>query len=93
MSCIVHFYYRIWVNSLVDLKFCCYQVATMFAVMKDTDYMLKPKFKENFWNDWRKLLGKSHVIQNLDDCDFTPIYDWYQMEKEKKKLMTAEVSS
>ncbi|CAK9321786.1 unnamed protein product [Citrullus colocynthis] len=66
------------------------EVATMFAVMKDTDYMLKPKFKENFWNDWRKLLGKNHVIQNLDDCDFTPIYDWYQTEKEKKKQMTTE---
>ncbi|XP_023007686.1 DNA topoisomerase 1 beta-like [Cucurbita maxima] len=66
------------------------EVATMFAVMKDTDYMQKPKFKENFWNDWRKLLGKNHVIQNLDDCDFTPIYDWYQTEKEKKKQMTTE---
>lgn len=73
--------------------FFCYQVATMFAVMKDTDYMLKPKFKENFWNDWRKVLGRNHVIQNLDDCDFTPIYDWYQKEKDKKKQMTAEVSS
>ncbi|KAF2288390.1 hypothetical protein GH714_007214 [Hevea brasiliensis] len=36
------------------------EVATMFAVMKDTDYMQKGKFLENFWTDWRKLLGKSH---------------------------------
>lgn len=66
------------------------EVATMFAVMKDTDYMLKDKFKENFWNDWRKLLGKNHVIQSLDKCDFTPIYDWCQQEKEKKKQMSSE---
>ncbi|KAK7312132.1 hypothetical protein VNO77_35760 [Canavalia gladiata] len=66
------------------------EVATMYAVMRDTDYMLKDKFKENFWNDWRKLLGRNHVIQNLKDCDFTPIYDWYQSEKEKKKQMTTE---
>lgn len=67
------------------------QVATMFAVMKDTDYMLKQKFLENFWNDWRKLLGKNHVIQKLEDCDFTPIYEWHQREKEKKKQMSTEV--
>lgn len=68
------------------------QVATLFAVMRDTDYMQKEKFKENFWTDWRKLLGKNHVIQNLNDCDFTPIYDWYQIEKEKKKQLSTEVS-
>ncbi|KAL1324657.1 hypothetical protein AAHE18_13G106500 [Arachis hypogaea] len=66
------------------------EVATMYAVMLETDYMLKEKFKENFWTDWRKLLGKNHVIQNLKDCDFRPIYNWYQSEKEKKKQMTAD---
>uniref|UniRef100_A0A2C9W9Q6 DNA topoisomerase I n=2 Tax=Manihot esculenta TaxID=3983 RepID=A0A2C9W9Q6_MANES len=66
------------------------EVATMFAVMKDTDYMQKPKFLENFWTDWRKLLGKNHVIQKLEDCDFTPIYEWHQQEKEKKKQMSTE---
>ncbi|RDX89586.1 DNA topoisomerase 1 beta, partial [Mucuna pruriens] len=66
------------------------EVATMYAVMKDTEYMQKDRFKENFWNDWRKLLGRNHVIQNLKDCDFTPIYDWYQSEKEKKKQMTTD---
>ncbi|KAE8100764.1 hypothetical protein FH972_018627 [Carpinus fangiana] len=66
------------------------EVATMFAVMKDTDYMQKDKFKENFWNDWRKLLGRNHVIQSLEKCDFTPIYDWYQQEKEKKKQLSTE---
>lgn len=64
----------------------------MYAVMRDTEYMQKDKFKENFWSDWRKLLGRNHVIQNLKDCDFTPIYDWCQSEKEKKKQMTTEVS-
>ncbi|XP_022846035.1 DNA topoisomerase 1 beta-like [Olea europaea var. sylvestris] len=66
------------------------EVATMFAVMLDTEYMNKPKFKENFMSDWRKILGKNHIIQNLEDCDFTPIYEWHQKEKEKKKQMTTE---
>lgn len=63
----------------------------MFAVMIDTNYMSKPKFKENFMSDWRKILGKNHTIQSLDHCDFTPIYEWHQKEKEKKKQMTSEV--
>ncbi|CAA7025341.1 unnamed protein product [Microthlaspi erraticum] len=60
-------------------------VATLFAVMRETEYYSKPRFRENFWNDWRKLLGKNHVIQKLDDCDFTPIYDWNLEEKKRKK--------
>lgn len=74
----------------VDLTPAQEEVATMFAVMKDTDYMQKDKFKENFWSDWKKILGSNHVIQKLEHCDFTPIYDWYQQEKEKKKQMTKE---
>ncbi|KAK4779116.1 hypothetical protein SAY86_006644 [Trapa natans] len=66
------------------------EVATMFAMMKDTDYMQKDKFKENFWNDWKKILGSKHAIQKLELCDFSPIYDWYQLEKEKKKQMTKD---
>ncbi|KAM1103882.1 hypothetical protein FF1_012449 [Malus domestica] len=66
------------------------EVATMYAVMKDTDYVQKETFRKNFWADWHKLLGKNHVIQKLDACDFTPIYDWYQNEKEKKKQMSTE---
>ncbi|KAG2250098.1 hypothetical protein Bca52824_089726 [Brassica carinata] len=61
------------------------EVATMFAVMRDTDYYNIPLFRKNFWNDWRKLLGKKHVIQKLDDCDFTPIYEWHLEKKQKNK--------
>ncbi|KAK9051819.1 hypothetical protein SSX86_028447 [Deinandra increscens subsp. villosa] len=74
----------------VDLTPAQEEVATMFAVMLDTDYMTKPVFKENFWNDWRKILGRNHTIQNLEDCDFKPIYEWHQREKEKKKQMSTE---
>lgn len=65
----------------------------MFAVMLDTEYMTKPKFKENFISDWKKILGNKHIIQNLEDCDFTSIYEWHQREKEKKKQMSTDVSS
>ncbi|XP_044500917.1 DNA topoisomerase 1 alpha-like [Mangifera indica] len=77
-------------GKTVDLTPEQEEVATMYAVMLETDYMQKPKFKENFWTDWRKLLGKNHVIQNLTDCDFKPIYDWHQQQKEIKKQMNSE---
>lgn len=63
----------------------------MFAVMKDTDYASKQTFIDNFFTDWRKILGKNHVIKKFELCDFTPIYEWHLREKEKKKQMTSEV--
>ncbi|XP_062191162.1 DNA topoisomerase 1 beta-like [Phragmites australis] len=66
------------------------EVATMFAVMKDTEYATKKTFIENFFNDWRKILGKNHIIKKFELCDFTPIYEWHLREKEKKKQMTSE---
>ncbi|KAK8644004.1 hypothetical protein V6N13_013280 [Hibiscus sabdariffa] len=77
-------------GQLVDLTPEQEEVATMFAVMKDTDYMGKPQFKKNFWEDWSKMLGKNHIIKGLDKCDFTPIYEWHLQEKEKKKQMSSE---
>lgn len=34
------------------------EVATFFAVLKDTDYVKNETFCKNFFADWRKLLGK-----------------------------------
>ena len=64
----------------------------MFAVMRDTDYAQKQTFLSNFWEDWKKILGPDHVIQNLEQCDFTPIYEWHLIEKEKKKQLSSEVN-
>lgn len=74
----------------VDLTHAQEEVATMFAVMKETDYATKPTFIKNFWDDWKKCLGKNHVIKKFDLCDFTPIYDWFQAEKERKKSLSGE---
>ncbi|KAM0883389.1 hypothetical protein ACQ4PT_031659 [Festuca glaucescens] len=66
------------------------EVATTFAVMKDTEYASKETFINNFFNDWRNILGKKHIIKKFELCDFTPIYEWNLQEKEKKKQMTPE---
>ncbi|KAK9673832.1 hypothetical protein RND81_12G192600 [Saponaria officinalis] len=66
------------------------EVATMYAVMLETDYVKKEKFNENFFGDWKKLLGRNHTIQELEKCDFRPIHEWHLREKEKKKLMSTD---
>ncbi|KXZ56848.1 hypothetical protein GPECTOR_1g765 [Gonium pectorale] len=74
----------------VDLTPDQEEVATMFAVMKDTDYMKKTVFLKNFWEGFQEVLGKKHVIKSLEKCDFTPIYDWHMAQREAKKSMSKE---
>ncbi|KAG0579975.1 hypothetical protein KC19_4G139400 [Ceratodon purpureus] len=74
----------------VDLTPAQEEIATMFAVMKDSDYASKERFVKNFWDDWKGYLGKNHVIKKFELCDFTPIYDWNAKEKERKKNMSTE---
>jgi len=64
--------------------------ATLYAKYLETDYVKNKTFNKNFWHDWKKILGSTHTIQNLEDCDFKKIYDYLLDEKEKKKLITAE---
>ncbi|WIA12998.1 hypothetical protein OEZ85_006609 [Tetradesmus obliquus] len=66
------------------------EVASMFAIMKETDYMSKPTFLKNFWEGFKEVLGRGHVIKDLAKCDFTPIYDHLMAERDKKKALTKE---
>jgi DNA topoisomerase-1 len=75
----------------VDLTPDQEEVATMFAVMKETDYMQKPVFLRNFWDGFKEVLGKNHIVKDLAKCDFTDIYDYLMADREKKKNMTKEV--
>ena len=43
----------------------------LYAKYIDTDYIQNKTFNRNFWNDWKKLLGKDNEINNLEDCDFS----------------------
>lgn len=69
------------------------EVATFFAVMKDTDYAEKPQFVKNFFEGFREVLGKNHVIQQFEKCDFEPIHQWHLGEKAKKAALTKEVNN
>lgn len=62
------------------------EFATAYAKYIDTDYVKKKTFNKNFWNDWKKILGKDHVIQSLDNVDFSLIHNYLLEKKAEKKL-------
>ncbi|KAF7140768.1 hypothetical protein RHSIM_Rhsim06G0224400 [Rhododendron simsii] len=63
-------------------------VATMFAVMLDTEYMTKSKFKENFMSDWKKILGRNHEKKALreEKMQQEEKYMWAIVDGVKEKV-------
>lgn len=67
--------------------------ATFFAAM-DPDGMhlgnpkTAPIFIKNFMTDFKSILGKNHVIQKFDKCDFGPIRRHLEEQKMVKKAIT-----
>jgi len=76
------------------------EIATMYAIMLDTDWVQKERFRKNFMRDFQKILrdknqgeGFYHAqITDLAKCDFTHIHKWSQekREAEKEKRKDAE---
>jgi len=64
--------------------------ATYFSRYFGTDHMDKPQFSTNFFADWKKILGKKHVIKDFKKCDFKPIVEHLKVEKEKRLARTKE---
>ena len=69
------------------------EVATMYASMLESDYITKQKktFLDNFWAEWKPMLGKKHTIQCLEKCDFRDIYNKLMEDRDLKKQMGKEV--
>ncbi len=76
----------------VDLTAEEEEVASLYAAMTGSDYLTKPTFNKNFWEGFKTMLGPGHVIKSLEKCDFTPIFNHFNVLKEEKKNMTKEVS-
>ena len=66
------------------------EYATIFSRYIDTEYYKGDKFKKNFWKDWKVILGKNHIIQDLENCDFSLIYKYILELREKKKDLTKD---
>lgn len=83
-----HFTPVIYQGKQIVLDKDAEEYATMYAKYIETEYVKNKTFRKNFWSDWKQVLGKDHVIQNLDDVDFGPIYDYLLKKKEEKKAKT-----
>ncbi|KAG9296437.1 hypothetical protein G9A89_015029 [Geosiphon pyriformis] len=73
------------------------EVASFYAAMLNTEHLKNETFNRNFFEDWVAILKKSTKnppIRNYDKdfkhCDFTPIFEYFESEKERKKSMTKE---
>jgi DNA topoisomerase I len=68
------------------------EVASFFAVMKDTDYAQKEVFVKNFFEGFRRVLknGPNKHIKEFKKCDFTKMYMHHLEEREKKKNISNE---
>ncbi|KAI8974290.1 hypothetical protein BDB01DRAFT_402845 [Pilobolus umbonatus] len=69
------------------------EVATFFAALLETDHAKNPIFQKNFFRDWQSILKKdpkNPEITDFNKCDFRPIWEKLEADKEKKKSMTKE---
>ena len=80
----------IYNNTPIELNTDAEEYATLYAKYLETPYVTNATFKRNFWKDWKQILGKDHIIQSLDDCDFSKIYNYLLQKKEEKKQLTPE---
>jgi len=79
----------------VDLTPLQEEGATFFAAMDPEGMHLgNPKtakiFIKNFFDDFKKILGKGHVIKDFKKCDFEPIRQHLNEQKIIRKAITDE---
>jgi DNA topoisomerase-1 len=61
------------------------EAAMLYTKYLDTEYINTKTFNKNFFNDWKKLLGKDTVIQDFSLCDFSEYKSIAENLKELKK--------
>ncbi|KAG2174413.1 hypothetical protein INT43_004436 [Umbelopsis isabellina] len=67
------------------------EVASFFAALIETDHGKNPVFQKNFFSDWQEILKKDSSNPNItsfEKCDFRPMYEHFEVEKERKKQLT-----
>ena len=66
------------------------EYAFLYAKYVDTDYTNNNTFKKNFFNDWKKILGKGSEIESLDLCDFRLMKEHLNNIKDEKQKQKKE---
>ncbi|KAF8495860.1 hypothetical protein JB92DRAFT_2747397 [Gautieria morchelliformis] len=78
----------------VDLPVESEEVAGFYGAMLNTDHAENATFKSNFFQDFKLVLKDfpskdGTKITRFEDCDFTPMFNYYEAEKAKRKAMTS----
>ena len=78
----------------VDLPPEAEEVMTFFAALIESDHAKNPTFVKNFFHDWQQVL-KTHPprdgtqIKSFDACDFRPVWEHLDAERQAKKSLSA----
>lgn len=76
----------------VNLPIQAEEVAGFFAALINTDHGHNPTFQKNFFHDFLQVLeeagGCDIDIKEFSKCDFTKMYEYFEIKKEEKKHMT-----
>lgn len=70
----------------------CEEIATFYAAKLDTDYVKKPLFCQNFFEDFKAALKgtpAAKVVKKLVNCDFSDIHAFLELRKKEKKEMSS----
>jgi DNA topoisomerase-1 len=71
------------------------EVATMYASMpldgpQLGDAKVAKTFNKNFFTDFKKVLGRGHVIKQFDKCDFTALRSYVDRTRAARKSRSKE---
>ncbi|CAO3641599.1 unnamed protein product [Cunninghamella blakesleeana] len=69
------------------------EVASFFAALLETDHAQNPTFQKNFFRDFKEVLAadpSNPKLESFEKCDFRPIWEKFEADKEKKKELTKE---
>ena len=72
-------------GNQIELEPAAEETATLYAKFIESDYIKDTTFRRNFWNDWKKILGKGSPIESLENCDFKLIYNHLLQLKEANR--------
>jgi DNA topoisomerase-1 len=74
--------------ELVELNAIAEEYIMLYVKYLETDYVLNKTFNKNFFNDWKKTLGKDSIIKSLEQCDLTEFRQIYLDMKTMKQANT-----
>ncbi|PXF50133.1 DNA topoisomerase 1 [Gracilariopsis chorda] len=83
----------IYKESTISLGPAAEEIATFYAEKLGTDYVKRPKFNANFFEDFRASMKGTPayaIVKKLEHCDFSLIHQHVEEYRRAKKAMSQE---